>query len=337
MTESDPAGPTPSRLPVTGVLLVGGASERFGSPKALATIRGETLAERAWRTLAEVCDEVLAVGKKVDGLELPLDLLDDGADERAPIFGVLAGVRAAANETCFVLPVDCPLVTAQAIRDLVAAAAVPQTGPLPGAYTKAIVPELEARIARAELSLRGVNPNVLEVDDGLLLNVNTPTDLVLAASASLDDGLGNRPVLAPDEPALLDLSADFWSTALWAARRLRKGEVFVAVDAVNGALKRSVVTLLGWHALAVDPLADVRDSGRQIERWADAGALSALERAYAHYDLRDAARALWETVDLFQGLEEETAQRLGIELRLDYAELRRSLADVVRDPRHRTR
>ena len=38
---------------VTGVLLVGGASARFGSPKALARFGDETLADRAWRTLGE--------------------------------------------------------------------------------------------------------------------------------------------------------------------------------------------------------------------------------------------------------------------------------------------
>ena len=59
----------------------------------------------------------------------------------------------------------------------------------------------------------------------------------------------------------------------------------------------------------------------------------ALEQAYAHYDLRDAARALWATIDLFQGLEEETAGRLGLERELDGAELRRRVAEVVPDPR----
>lgn len=323
------------RLNVTGVLLVGGASERFGSPKALATIRGQTLAERAWRTLGEVCDEVLAVGKTSDDLALPFGVLDDGTPERAPIFGLRAGVRAARHETCFALPVDCPLVTPQLVRDLVAGGAVPQTGPLPGAYPKSMLSELDSRIARGDLTLRGVNTTVLQVDDALLLNVNTSTDLVLAASAALDDTLDDRPVLAPDAGALHELSADFWSTALWAGRRLRKGDVFVAVDAVNGAMKRSVVTLLGWHALAVNPAADVLDDARHLERWADAGALSALEDAYAHYDLRDAARALWATVDLYRLLEEETARRLAVELCLDHDELRRRLAEVVRDPRHR--
>ena len=78
-------------------------------------------------------------------------------------------------------------------------------------------------------------------------------------------------------------------------------------------MKARLVTLLEWHARAVDPSVDTWHGGRFLERWADPGALAALERAYAHYDLRDVARALWETIDLFQGLEEETASRLGLD------------------------
>ena len=84
------------RQGLTGVLLVGGASTRFGSPKALARLRGETLAERAWRTLGEACDERIAVGK--GDLALPFEVLVERADPRAPIAGVVAGLRAAANE-----------------------------------------------------------------------------------------------------------------------------------------------------------------------------------------------------------------------------------------------
>ena len=90
------------RLAATGVLLVGGASERFGSPKALATFRGEALAERGWRVLGETCAEILAVGKEADGLALPFPMLDDESDERAPVFGVIAGLRAASHEECVV-------------------------------------------------------------------------------------------------------------------------------------------------------------------------------------------------------------------------------------------
>ncbi len=159
------------RLAATGVLLVGGASERFGSPKALARFRGETLAARGHRLLDEVCDEVIVVGREADGLDLPFGVLDDGATERAPVFGLLAGLRAAAHDLCVVLPVDCPRVTADVLRRLAEARAVPQTGPLPGAYERSVLPELERRVASGELSLRGVNPTAVEIDEALLVNV----------------------------------------------------------------------------------------------------------------------------------------------------------------------
>jgi molybdopterin-guanine dinucleotide biosynthesis protein A len=162
---------------LTGVLLVGGASRRFGSPKALAAYRGETLGERAWRLLDEACDEVIAVGKAADGLALPFQLVDDGTDVRAPIAGVVAGLRAASHEIAVVLPVDCPALSAATVRRLGTEVAVPQTGPLPGAYTKSMLAELEARLQRGELSLRGVNRHVIEVDAAELADVDVPGDL----------------------------------------------------------------------------------------------------------------------------------------------------------------
>jgi molybdopterin-guanine dinucleotide biosynthesis protein A len=166
---------------LTGVLLVGGASARFGSPKALATIDGETFAERGRRVLAEACDEVLVVGKAG---ELPFDVIDDGADVRAPIAGVVAGLRAARHDVAVCLPVDCVRITPDVIRALGDAcddAAVPQTGPLPGAWAKSALPLLEARLAtgpyalyRAYDELRVVT---VDVDPALVMDVDVPGDL----------------------------------------------------------------------------------------------------------------------------------------------------------------
>ena len=169
--------------PLTGIVLVGGASARFGSPKALSRIEGRTLAEIAWETLA-FCDERLAAGKLGDCLELPFPLLDDGTDVRAPIAGLVAGLRAAKNEICVVLPVDTPLVDAGALLALAAAcrdAAVPQTGPLPGAYRKTALPLLERNLREGRLALRAsldeLDAAEVELDRELLLNVNVPDDL----------------------------------------------------------------------------------------------------------------------------------------------------------------
>jgi aminoglycoside 6-adenylyltransferase len=438
---------------LTGLLLVGGASSRFGSPKALAVFRGETLAERAWRLLGEVCDERIAVGKNGDALELPFPVLDDGIDDRAAVFGLIAGLRAASRDVCVVLPVDCPLVTPALLRSLGDAVAVPRTGPLPGAYSKSMLAELDARVGKGELSLRGVNRHVLDLDERALLNVNTRMDLLAAAVAdwagdredvraavlvgsqvrrdSPADGWSDldvilvvddpahyvadagwvaefgRPVLTfveespaghserrvlyetdedvdlplfplsaleqleasdnaarllergyrvlvdnigleqrlrqlaatvpdllhPTQQELTELSSDFWYHAIWTAKKLRRGEVFIAKECLDAYMKTRLVTLLGWHARAVDPSVDTWHGGRFLERWADPGALAALEGAYAQYGLRDVARALWATIDIWQGLEDETAARLGLTVEVDQADLRWRVAEVVPDPR----
>lgn len=163
---------------MTGVLLVGGASTRFGSPKALARLGDETLAERAWRILGYTCDERIAVGKASDGLPLAFPLLDDGTDVRAPIAGVVAGLRAATHDVCVFLPVDCPAFSADSIRRLARAApAHPQSGPLPGAYGRAQLPALERKLERGDYSLRDVAATVVELADSELTNVNTRADL----------------------------------------------------------------------------------------------------------------------------------------------------------------
>jgi molybdopterin-guanine dinucleotide biosynthesis protein A len=163
---------------VTGVLLVGGASTRFGSPKALAEYGGEMLAERAWRVLGDACDERIAVGKTDDALPLPFPIVDDDSPVRAPIAGVIAGLRAAANDVCVFLPVDCPLVSPSALQRLAAAAdAVSPTGPLPGAFRRSTLPLLEQKLLRGDYSLREVNATIVELDPRELANINTENDL----------------------------------------------------------------------------------------------------------------------------------------------------------------
>ncbi len=169
---------------VTGVLLVGGASRRFGSPKALARIGERTFADVAWERLAW-CDERLACGKLVDRLPLRFPVRDDESRVRAPLAGVVAGLRAASFDVIVALPVDLPLVTDEALRALALAcdrdAAVPQTGPLPGAYRRSALPILERRLRTGELALAAaldeLETCVVGLDPSVLANVNHPQDL----------------------------------------------------------------------------------------------------------------------------------------------------------------
>jgi molybdopterin-guanine dinucleotide biosynthesis protein A len=170
----------------TGALLLGGLSRRFGSVKALAPLGTETLAERAWRILGEAFSHRLAVGKDADQLGLPFRLLDDGISVRAPIAGVVAALRAAPTEIVVFLPVDCPLMTPEALHALAvncadADAAVPKSGPLPGAYARSALPVLEERLESGRLALHEaleeLDTRTIQIDPALLLNVNTEREL----------------------------------------------------------------------------------------------------------------------------------------------------------------
>ena len=169
------------------MLLVGGASRRFGSQKALARLESETLAERAHRTLSGAFDSVIAVGKAGDALPLPFPVLDDGGGVRAAIVGVAAGLRLARTDICVFLPTDMPLVTSELLLELAQAAAgvdvaVPPTGPLPGAYRRsAALPVLERRLASGDLALHRaleeLETRAVSWPAAALRNVNTPGDL----------------------------------------------------------------------------------------------------------------------------------------------------------------
>lgn len=172
-----------ARRRLTGVLLVGGASERFGSPKALARFGGETLADRAWRILGDTCDERIAVGKRGE-LALAFDVRDDESEVRAPIAGVVAGLRAAEHEVAVFLPVDCPHMTPEALRALGAAcrdAAVPAEGPLPGAWARSSLPVLERRLDAGRLALVDAYEELdvarVDLEPALLADADTPEEL----------------------------------------------------------------------------------------------------------------------------------------------------------------
>jgi molybdenum cofactor guanylyltransferase len=154
---------------LTGILLVGGASTRFGSAKELAEYEGETLADRAWRLLADTCDERFAVGRG--------GLADPGT---GPVAAIAAGLRVATHELAVVIPVDMPLLTPSALRVLAGAcrdAAAAQHGPLPCAVARRTLPAFETGERRLRTVLDGLDTARVELDEELLANVNTPADL----------------------------------------------------------------------------------------------------------------------------------------------------------------
>lgn len=152
---------------MTGILLAGGESRRFGSAKAEAVFEGETLAARAWRLLGDACDERVLVGP--GGV---------GDPHTGPVAAITAGLRAASHDVAVVVPVDMPRLTVaalQALADACRDAAVAQHGPLPCAIRRAAWVETGERRLRAVLD--ALDTAHVELDENALVNVNTPEEL----------------------------------------------------------------------------------------------------------------------------------------------------------------
>lgn len=98
-----------------GVVLAGGESRRFGSPKALASFRGIPMVRRAMATLTPVCREVAAIGSP-EQLRAVVDgpVLSDVVPGAGPLGGLHAGLLAArdgGDDGVFLLACDMPLVS----------------------------------------------------------------------------------------------------------------------------------------------------------------------------------------------------------------------------------
>lgn len=120
------------------------------------------------------------------------------------------------------------------------------------------------------------------------------------------------PVSAP-LPTAAEFAAtlnELWLYAWRVARSLRRGALWVAKAECDGYLKRRMLTLLEWHALAVHgPEHDTWHDGRFLDDWADPRALAGLPATFGSYDIADQWRALFATLDLSHWLAQDIAAR----------------------------
>jgi aminoglycoside 6-adenylyltransferase len=116
----------------------------------------------------------------------------------------------------------------------------------------------------------------------------------------------------PSPEQFLQLVSDFWFHAVWAAKHLRRGELWRATWCCNAYLKDRLLRALEWHAQASGRLSsDASLHGHFLEKWVDPRAAAALPQMFAHYDEDDVRRALLATMSLFRWVARDTAEALG--------------------------
>lgn len=139
-----------------------------------------------------------------------------------------------------------------------------------------------------------------------------------------------RPARAPDRALFEQAAADFWYHVLWTAKKLRRGELWVAKACCDSHLKGLLLQMIEWQArTAKGEDYDTWHEGRFLEEWAAPDILAQLEGTFAHYEEDDIWRALLATMDLFRRLAHGTAKLLGLEYPLGGdAEVSRLVAEL---------
>ncbi len=173
------------------------------------------------------------------------------------------------------------------------------------------VPLPVERMAQLEESIRaGEVPDPIRRGARVLLDKDGAVTAALARLSSLARPARQEP---PAEERFLNVVNDFWYHTVWAAKKLRRGELWTAKGCVDSYLKWGcLLPMIEWHARAAhgwDYETWLR--GRFLERWADPRAIDGLRGAFGRYEADDLWRALFATMDLFRWLATETATRLG--------------------------
>ncbi|MFX1509275.1 MAG: aminoglycoside 6-adenylyltransferase [Promethearchaeota archaeon] len=116
----------------------------------------------------------------------------------------------------------------------------------------------------------------------------------------------------PTEHEYLERVKDFWYHTVWAAKKIRRGELWEGKACLDCFMKgRCLLPMIEWHARLVHFHGyDTWFRGRFMERWADPRIIAELRGVFAHYDEEDVWQALANTMQLFRWMAKEVAEKL---------------------------
>jgi len=185
---------------ITGVILAGGKSSRFGVNKALLEINGSKLIDRVTGLLISIFERVILITNSPDEyLYLGLPIREDLIKGLGPIGGILTGLEDINDEAGFFIACDMPFVSEDLIRYIVSVrggfdAVVPKIDwkiePLHALYRKSCLPVIRGLIASGVyqtikafdmLNVRYLNEAEIRANDPQMrsfFNVNMPEELV---------------------------------------------------------------------------------------------------------------------------------------------------------------
>lgn len=193
-----------SHLELTGAVLAGGHSSRFGSNKALFAPDGETLISKAADLLRPLCEEVLVSASHANAgtyAFLELGIVEDLHPDCGPLGGLEALLDRCATSWLLILTCDMPYVDSEALWTMIRHAqqsegsicqeSLPRAfawqrsdggvSPFPLLIERSALSVVRSRMSSDHRSMKGLlgaldTYYILAPSDRLLSNVNRPED-----------------------------------------------------------------------------------------------------------------------------------------------------------------
>jgi molybdenum cofactor guanylyltransferase len=186
---------------ITGVILAGGASKRFGGvTKANFIVAGNTIISRIILTIDGLFDEKIIVTNNPEEYQgFPqCKIIKDHYLKAGPLGGIHAALKATSAEACFVFAGDMPFLDKKIIEDQIDEfrrsdydVLIPEVGkliePLHAIYRKSVLEDLERFLSQGKS--RAVRNFLFELNFGYFqipeteasriafTNINSPSDI----------------------------------------------------------------------------------------------------------------------------------------------------------------
>ena len=197
--------PIPFGKDITGVILAGGMSSRFGSNKAFAEVNGIQLIKRVIAIMGSVFEELIIITNAPGEYSfLGLPMHEDLIKGLGPLGGIYTGIEKMHNRLGFFVACDMPFLNDNLIRYMIEIdndefdAVVPKIDwkmePLHALYSKNCLPAIKGLMESGECMInkffqtirtRFIDEEEIKKHDPLLrsfLNINRPSELIEAVT-----------------------------------------------------------------------------------------------------------------------------------------------------------
>ncbi|MGL5689260.1 MAG: molybdenum cofactor guanylyltransferase [Bacteroidales bacterium] len=168
-------------MKISGFILAGGRSSRFGSNKAFASFDRKLFIERSIETLLPLCSSVSISGNYDEYSSFNYPLIKDQIDQIGPIGGIYSCLKSSTTHINLFLTCDMPLLTSKIVSELIpnlSDADVRIYGnsdsiryPFPGIYCKTVLPEIEDLILKDDFKIKSllsrVSVSELKIEDSI--------------------------------------------------------------------------------------------------------------------------------------------------------------------------